>query len=117
MWHFARKTMTRVTTDPGLDESPVWTPDGRRLVFTSQVGGVLGSLFWQGDDGTGTAEPLLRGEHGIVRAFDVLPDGSAVLFSDGQNVMKAALDGSRQVQPVQRLPRAAVVSCTDFSRR
>ena len=46
----------------GLDQSPVWTPDGRRLVFTSQAGGVLGSLFWQAADGTGVAEPSIRAE-------------------------------------------------------
>jgi serine/threonine-protein kinase len=51
VWHLARETLTRVTTDPGLDETPVWMPDGRRLVFTSQAGGVLGSLFWQAADG------------------------------------------------------------------
>src|SRR5262245_26782788 len=29
VWDFARETLARVTTDPGPDQSPVWTPDGR----------------------------------------------------------------------------------------
>ena len=53
VWDLARETLTRVTTDPGLDQSPVWMPDGRRLVFTTEAGGVLGALFWQAADGSG----------------------------------------------------------------
>ena len=82
VWHLANRTMTRVTTDPGLDESPVWTPDGRRLVFTSQVGGALGALVSQAADGTGAPERISQGER-MQRASEVLPDGSAILYSDG----------------------------------
>ena len=39
VWDFARETLTRVTFDPGLDRAPAWTPDGRRVVFSSQAGG------------------------------------------------------------------------------
>jgi Tol biopolymer transport system component len=58
VWHLARHTLTRVTTDPGLDEDPVWSPDGLRLIFTSQADGAIGSLFRQAPDGSGTAERL-----------------------------------------------------------
>ena len=42
VWDFARETLTRVTSDPGIDQAPVWMPDGRRLVFSSQAGGGVG---------------------------------------------------------------------------
>ncbi len=58
VWDFARETLERVTTDPGVDEAPVWMPDGRRVVFSSQAGAGAGTLFWQAADGTGTAELL-----------------------------------------------------------
>jgi Tol biopolymer transport system component len=103
VWHLARETLTRVTTDPGLDETPIWTRDGRHLVFTSQTGGVLGSLFRQAADGSGRPEALTPQESVIVRAFDSLPDDSGVVFSDGLDVKKAPLDGSGHVQVLQRV--------------
>jgi hypothetical protein len=35
LWDLARATFTRLTFEPGLDQSPVWTPDGRMLLFTA----------------------------------------------------------------------------------
>ena len=35
LWEFARPTLTRFTFDPTPDRFPVWTADGRRLLFTS----------------------------------------------------------------------------------
>lgn len=100
VWHLVRETLTRVTADPGLDETPVWTPDSRRLVFTSSAGGVLGALFWRPADGSGQAEALGDGPR-IRRATSVLSDGSRVLFSDGGDGLRSvSLDGRRDVKPV-----------------
>ena len=99
VWHLARETLTKVTSDPGLDETPIWTADGRKVVFTSQAGGVLGSLFWQAADGTGRAEALTEGVL-IQRATAVLPDGSAVVFSQGTGLMTLSLDQDRRVRPL-----------------
>ena len=83
VWHLARETLTRVTTDPGLDETPVWMPDGRRLVFTSQAGGVLGSLFWQAADGSGVAGAGSQGDtHRSARRASCRT-ARAMLFSEG----------------------------------
>jgi len=82
VWDFARENLTRVTLDPGIDQAPVWTPNGRRLVFSSQIGGSPGALFWQAADGSGTAEPLTQGSS-VERPSQVSFDGTAtrVLFS------------------------------------
>jgi serine/threonine-protein kinase len=78
VWDFARETLTRITFDPGLDAAPVWMPDGRRVVFTSQAG----SLFWKAADGTGTAERLTQSSR-VQFASAVSRDGARVVFSEG----------------------------------
>ena len=35
VYEWARDTLTRLTSDPALDQKPVWTPDGRRIAFAS----------------------------------------------------------------------------------
>ena len=35
VYEWARDTLTQLTFDPGEDRIPVWTPDGRRIVFAS----------------------------------------------------------------------------------
>jgi eukaryotic-like serine/threonine-protein kinase len=100
VWDLTRKTLTRVTTDPGADRSPVWMPDGRRLLFSSQAGAVLGSLFWQAADGTGTAERLLPDRPYVQRPSSVVAGGTRVLFMEGADLMMLTLDQDRGVQPV-----------------
>jgi hypothetical protein len=52
-----RDALTRLTFDPGVDRNPVWTPDGRRLVYASSRGGAQ-NLWWQQADGSGNATRL-----------------------------------------------------------
>src|SRR4029077_9402986 len=35
VWDFSRTTLPLVTFGPGFDGYPTWTPDSRRLIFTS----------------------------------------------------------------------------------
>ena len=98
--------MTRVTTDPELDQGPVWMPDGHRLLFTSQTGGVPGALFRQSADGTGIAERLTDGAS-VQRASAVLPDGTAVLFYQFEDLMLLPFDGAQRPRPVVRTPQLA----------
>ena len=75
--------MSRLTTDPAHDTSPLWTPDGQRIIFTSTRAGYP-ELFWRQADGTGSDERLLG------RAKDLLDlladgwskDGRQLLFSE-----------------------------------
>ncbi len=53
VYDWERDILTRVTTDPGSELGPVWTPDGTGLVFAAQRGGSVSNLFWRRADGTG----------------------------------------------------------------
>jgi serine/threonine-protein kinase len=59
VYEWARDTLTQLTFDPGQDAFPVWTPDGRRVVFASDraKAGVF-NLYWVNADGTGEVTRL-----------------------------------------------------------
>jgi serine/threonine-protein kinase len=79
----ARATLSRLTTDPANERSPLWSPDGARIVFTSDRGG-FPELFWRLADGTGSAERLLSRATTLLdlRAHDWSPDGLELLFEE-----------------------------------
>jgi eukaryotic-like serine/threonine-protein kinase len=86
LWTYdlGRSTFTRLTSDRIVAYSaPAWTPDGRRVVFTTWFGGEMG-LGWIPADGSGPAEVLVQGVG--MRSFErthpvILPDGSGVIMS------------------------------------
>ena len=53
----ARGTQRRLTFSPGMDALPLWTPDGRRIIFMSTRSGVL-NWYSQAADGAGAVERL-----------------------------------------------------------
>ena len=53
----ARGTLAPLTRDPAYDGSPLWSPDGKRVIFASNRNG-RAELLWKAADGTGTAEVL-----------------------------------------------------------
>jgi serine/threonine-protein kinase len=58
VYDWERDILTRITSDPGVDLSPVWTPDGTGLVFGATRGSNVLNLYWQRADGTGEAQRL-----------------------------------------------------------
>jgi serine/threonine-protein kinase len=98
-----RTTLTRVTTTPGVDFFPVWTPDGHSLIFSSQRTGA-GNLFRQAMDGSGAVERLTESPN-AQNATAITPDGRSLIFTEtapktGDDVMQMALDGTRHVTPL-----------------
>jgi len=74
----SRPTSTRVTFGPVLEDAPVWSADGRKLLFT--VGGDTGDLFEQ--DVNGEAKPrmlLSTREHKIPTSAS--SDGRFLLYT------------------------------------
>ncbi len=74
----AQRSWSRLTTS-GINNRPVWTPDGRRLVYSSND-----DLWWIAADGSGRPESLLVA-NGNRFAGTVTPDGRAVVFQEASS--------------------------------
>ena len=79
VWDLARTTLTRLTFDPSLDQAPVWTPDSRRLFFSSARASGESNLYVQPADGTGSATRLTHSPNPKF-ATSITPDGTRLVF-------------------------------------
>ena len=107
LWDLGRTTLTRLTSTPGVDVVQVWTPDSRRLIFTSERAGVR-NLFWQAADGAGAVERLTESPD-TQYPTGVSADGRRLIFTDespttANDVMAIELDATRRVTPLVQSP-------------
>jgi dipeptidyl aminopeptidase/acylaminoacyl peptidase len=77
IWDFERETLRQLTFSPGSDSLARWTPDGRRIIFTSDRDGVL-NLYSQAADGTGAADRLTTSANQQFSS-SISPDGTLVV--------------------------------------
>ena len=102
----ARGTVSRVTATAGVDNVPVWTLDGERVVFASQREGTgRFSFFAQRADGTGPAEKLLESASvGNFKPYAWSADGARMVFDYGQppklDIGVLDMDGSGNWEPL-----------------
>jgi dipeptidyl aminopeptidase/acylaminoacyl peptidase len=79
----ARGVSTRLTTDATNDRDPVWSPDGKEIVYTSSAGGEQ-DLLRKGLSGSGPGEPLSGGVGRTVGDRDIakdwVGDGNTLLY-------------------------------------
>jgi Tol biopolymer transport system component len=77
--HAAAKTLTRLTFDPGIDDFPVWSPDGTTVTFANDGSGVA-NAYRKSATGTGTVERVLSSPY-RQQPLDWSADGRFLLFT------------------------------------
>ena len=76
----ARATFTRFTFDPGLENGPVWSPDGRRIAYGHDSNGPPN--LHQRAFGDAEGESLIPSQDGPQRPLDWSPDGQFLIYRD-----------------------------------
>ena len=101
-----RGTFTLVTSGGG-EGFPVWTPDGRRILFSAGRGG-RANIYWKPADGSGEEERLTTSEY-YQEPGSVSPDGRLLVFVEAANETGAdlwllPLEGERRPRLFLRTP-------------
>jgi len=109
IWIFdlIRGGKTRLTFDPADDLDCIWSPDGRRIAFTSDRAGQR-NLYWKLADGSGPEELLLGGQERAQNAQDWSRDGKYLIYFDDRtpHLYMLPVAGDRQPVPFINTPFA-----------
>ena len=76
--NLTRRTTRRLTFEPGVDGIPIWTPDGRRIIHSSDRTGVY-NVYALSSDGSG-GEARLTTSANAQYPTSIAPDGTVVGF-------------------------------------
>ncbi len=96
-----QRSWSRLTTN-GISDRPIWTPNGRRLIYSSND-----DLWWIAADGSGHSDSLLVGP-GSHFAGSITPDGRTVIFqqsgSGGDGIRSLVFDSSQSARTILPAP-------------
>ena len=100
VYEWERDTLTRLTLAGEINGSPVWTPDGQRIVYSSQQKDGLSSLWWMRADGAGDAQRLVESKNSQY-AGSWRPDGKVLAFRQdntgtGLDIMTISVEGDEK---------------------
>ena len=101
---FARGTLTPLVTTGGSSQAPVWTKDGKRVIYRATRNGVR-NLYWKSVDGTGDEERLTTKPGFLHTPSSISADGEWVIFTEvspqtGRKQLRLHLTGSREIEPM-----------------
>jgi Tol biopolymer transport system component len=100
VYEWERDTLTRLTFAGETNGYPVWTPDGQRIVYSSQEKGGVYNLWWIRADGGGDARRLAESKSPQY-AGSWRPDGKVLAFRQlnpetGSDIMTLPIEGTEK---------------------
>ena len=81
VYDLERGALRKLTNDAALNRRPIWTPDGKSIIFTSDNPSPEGEYFiwWSRADGSGQPERLFADKTPL-QPRSVAPDGQRIAF-------------------------------------
>jgi len=109
VYDIARKVQTRLTFGPVENDAPLWSPDGKSIVYTAIDSSVHTKLYRKPSNGGGTEELLLSDDQ-VLLATDWSRDNKYLIYSRGPSAINweiwaLPLEGERK--PFLVIPRTA----------
>jgi serine/threonine protein kinase/Tol biopolymer transport system component len=106
----ARDVTRRLTSDRGTENSPIWSPDGKTIVYSADRQGPP-NLHARSVDGSGAEWEVAPASIGPQNTGAVTPDGGSVLYVQhnrgmGTDIMLVPLDGRAPPKPIVQTPQA-----------
>jgi serine/threonine-protein kinase len=107
VYDMERDAMSRLTLDGKSNGWPLWTPDGKHIIYASVTGH---SIWWIRADGAGEAQLLLEGKNPII-TDSLSHDGRRLAFMDAttdtkQDIWTLPLDLTDPEHPKPGKPEA-----------
>jgi eukaryotic-like serine/threonine-protein kinase len=101
-----RGTLSRLTHGPSSNFAPLWLPDGKRILYTSER--PIFDLYSASADGSG-AEQVFLATSNDKYAQAISPDGKTLIFSPsapgtGQDLWSGTLEAIRDAKPFLATP-------------
>jgi serine/threonine protein kinase len=94
VYHMVRKTLSKLTFGGGNSDLPVWSPDGKTVLFATERKGSFVYLLkpWDGSGEVREVAPGFSAEPTSIPSFT--PDGQRILTSSHGDLWSLPVDGS-----------------------
>ncbi|HTY09557.1 MAG TPA: protein kinase [Bacteroidota bacterium] len=113
VYQFHRGTLSRITFGGGNSDFPVWSPDGKRIIFASEKG-TTWKLFSKPWDGSGKEELLSEDVDTDPNSWEsISPDGKAVAYGKNGDIWVLPLTDAKK--PEQYIASPATETDPSFS--